>query len=50
MKIIHLINDIYQVINEEDQSVMFQGSLTECQLFELKDNPFLLEFIKLFKK
>jgi hypothetical protein len=49
MKIIHLKNETYQVVNETEESVLFQGTLTECQLYTMKDNPFLLEFLKLFK-
>lgn len=49
MKIVHLINDTYQVINEQTGFVMFQGLLHECQLFEMKDNPFFIEFLNLFK-
>jgi hypothetical protein len=33
MKIIHLINDTYQVINEENTTTYFQGSLTDCNFY-----------------
>lgn len=35
MKIISLYpsNDVYQVVDEEDQSVYFQGSQIECKKF-----------------
>ena len=34
MKIVHLINDTYQVVDEEEQSVYFQGSLEECEIYK----------------
>lgn len=49
MKIIHLIGDIYQVVDEEKGNTYFQGSIEECKLYMVKDNPFLDEFLKLFK-
>lgn len=33
MSIKHLINDTYQVINDDDTIVYFQGSLVECHLY-----------------
>ncbi len=33
MKILHLINSTYQVTNEEETTVFFQGSLTECESY-----------------
>ncbi len=51
MKVIHLINETYQVIDEFNDSILFQGNLTECmsfiQLYEFRDNPFLKEFLNL---
>ena len=49
MKIINLIGDIYQVVDEEKGTTYFQGSLEDCQLYVVKDSPFLDEFLKLFK-
>ena len=34
MKIINLKNDIYQVINLPDNSVLFQGTYDECLAYE----------------
>ena len=31
MKIVHLINDTYQVVSEDEKTVYFQGSLEECE-------------------
>lgn len=54
MRIKHLINNTYQIVNEEDTDTIYQGTLQECEvylnLYELKDNPFLKEFLNLFKK
>lgn len=51
MKIIHLINQTYQVINEDDSSTLFQGTYIECtsfiELYQFKDNPFFKEFLNL---
>jgi hypothetical protein len=47
MEIIHLINETYQVIDNKG-NVLFQGKYHECQLFEMKDNPFFREFLNLF--
>jgi len=33
MKIIHLINDTYQVVSKDESSVYFQGSKDECKKF-----------------
>ena len=33
MSIKHLINDTYQVIDDEDTTVYFQGSLSDCNLY-----------------
>lgn len=30
MKIVHLINDTYQVVNESETQVYYQGSKEEC--------------------
>jgi hypothetical protein len=35
MKIVNLINDTFQLINEDDNSVIFQGSLEDCQIVKL---------------
>lgn len=51
MKIIHLKNDIYQVVNESEETTFHQGTYIECQnfieLYKLKDNPFFKEFLNL---
>lgn len=47
MEIIHLINETYQVIDDKN-NVLFQGKYHECQLYQMKDNPFFQEFVKLF--
>ena len=31
MKIIHLINDTYQVVSNDEQTIYFQGSKDECK-------------------
>jgi hypothetical protein len=31
MKIIYLINDTYQVVSEDEQTIYFQGSKDECK-------------------
>lgn len=53
MKIIHLKNDIYQVVDESIGTTFHQGTLMECesfmQLHEFIDNPFFKEFVNLFK-
>ena len=36
MKIIHLINDTYQVVSEDESSVHFQGSKEDCMRYLLK--------------
>ena len=33
MKILHLINDTYQVTNEEETMVYFQSTLSDCQAY-----------------
>jgi hypothetical protein len=33
MKILHLINSTYQVTNDEETTVHFQGSLSECESY-----------------
>lgn len=33
MKIIHLINDVYQVVNEDENILYFQGSEKECERY-----------------
>ncbi len=52
MKIIHLKNDIYQVVDESIGTTFHQGTYIECQsyieLYQFKDNPFFKEFCKLF--
>jgi hypothetical protein len=37
MKIIHLINDTYQVVSEDEQTIYFQGRLEECETFKQQD-------------
>ena len=36
MKIIHLINETYQVVSEDERIVYFQGSKEECKTFKRK--------------
>jgi alpha-D-ribose 1-methylphosphonate 5-phosphate C-P lyase len=36
MKIIHLINDAYQVVIEDEQTIIFQGSEEQCLRYLLK--------------
>ena len=33
MKILHLINDTYQVVTEDETTVYFQGNKEECETF-----------------
>lgn len=33
MKIMHLINDTYQVVSEDEQTIYFQGSQVDCKKF-----------------
>jgi hypothetical protein len=37
MKIIHLINDTYQVVSEDEQTIYFQGSKLECEQFKQQE-------------
>jgi hypothetical protein len=37
MKILHLINDTYQVVNEDETTVYFQGSIAECEAFKQQE-------------
>ena len=34
MKIVHLINDTYQVVNEDETTIYFQSTLEECETFK----------------
>ena len=36
MKIIHLINDTYQVVNEDENIFYFQGSKENCMRYLLE--------------
>jgi len=36
MKIVHLINDTYQVVSEDEQTIIFQGSEEQCLRYLLK--------------
>ena len=38
MKILHLINDTYQVTNEEETTVYFQSTLSDCQAYVILQN------------
>ena len=53
MKIQHLKNEIYQVVDEVDTTTLFQGTLAECtsfiELYQFKNNPFFIEFLNLIK-
>jgi hypothetical protein len=33
MKVIHLINNTYQVVSEDETTFYFQGSIEECETF-----------------
>lgn len=35
MKIIHLINETYQVVNEDERIVYFQGSKENCEKYRM---------------
>jgi hypothetical protein len=37
MKILHLINDTYQVVSEDETTVYFQGSISECETFKQQE-------------
>lgn len=39
MKIISLYpsNDVYQVVSEDEQTIYFQGTLEECELFKQQE-------------
>ena len=36
MKIVHLINDTYQVVSEDEQTIYFQGSKEDCMRYLLE--------------
>jgi hypothetical protein len=36
MKIIHLINDTYQVVSNDERIVYFQGSEEDCEKYRMK--------------
>jgi len=48
MKIKHLINNTYQVVT--GYNILFQGTLQECQIYIVKDNPIFNEFVNLFNQ
>ena len=33
MEIVHLINNTYQVINTSDNTVLYQGSYSDCECY-----------------
>ena len=35
MKIVHLINDTYQVVSEDEQTIYFQGSRDDCEKYRM---------------
>jgi hypothetical protein len=35
MKIVHLINDTYQVVSEDEQTIYFQGSQEDCERYRM---------------
>ena len=35
MKIVHLINDTYQVVSEDEQTIIFQGSKEDCERYRM---------------
>lgn len=43
MKIIHLINDTYQVVNENETAVYFQGDKNECYMWCI-ENDVIIDF------
>ena len=53
MKKLHLINNTYQVTNDDETSVMFQGTSDECDKFmldkfldKINNTPELLDVFK----
>jgi hypothetical protein len=36
MKIIHLINKTYQVVNNDESTVYYQGTKEKCETFKTK--------------
>jgi len=35
MKIVNLINDTYQVVNQDESTVYFQGSKEDCERYRI---------------
>jgi hypothetical protein len=35
MKIVHLINDTYQVVSEDEQTIYFQGIKEDCERYRM---------------
>ena len=35
MKIIHLINETYQVVSNDEQTIYFQGSKDDCEKYRM---------------
>jgi len=35
MKIVNLINDTYQVVNQDESTVYFQGSKEDCERYRM---------------
>ncbi len=35
MKIVHLINETYQVVSEDEQTIYFQGSKDDCERYRM---------------
>ena len=35
MKIVHLINETYQVVSKNEQTIYFQGSQEECDRYRM---------------
>ena len=53
MKKLHLINDTYQIYNDDETEMMFQGLSDECDRFmldrfldKIKNSPELLDVFK----
>lgn len=46
MKIIHLINDTYQVVIEDEQTIIFQGSEEQCLRYLLKQTTRTMKYFE----
>lgn len=48
MKIIHLINDTYQIVSEDEQTIHFQGSEEQCLRYLLKQATRTMKYLEKF--